>query len=194
MQQLKSWQTHFNVENMVMSVNLSARQLETEDFAQNITTIARDIDLAPQCVSLELTETVAIKHLEAGRQQLALLRNHGFNVSLDDFGTGYSSLQYLKQIPATSVKIDQSFVSEMLNDDRDMAIVKAAIDIATAIGLKVIAEAIDTEEQADCLQLLGCQYGQGYLFAKALSGPEFEQQLNYRSSTGNGNLYLPSTA
>ncbi len=186
MQQLKTWQTELNASELIMSVNLSARQLESEDFAQQITAIARDLDLPPQSVSLELTETVAIKHLEAGRQQLALLKNHGFNVSLDDFGTGYSSLQYLKQIPATSVKIDQSFISELLKDDRDMAIVKAAVDIATAVGLKVIAEGIDTDEQADCLQLLGCQYGQGYLFAKPLSGPEFARQLVCRTPTENG--------
>ncbi len=184
MQQLKTWQSKYAIDDLVMSVNISARQLETEDFSQQIATIAREMDLDPQCVSLELTETVAIKHLEAGRHQLAQLKNHGFNVSLDDFGTGYSSLQYLKQIPATSVKIDQSFVQEMLKDERDMAIVKAAINIATAIGLKAIAEGIDTDEQADCLQSLGCQFGQGYLFAKALTAPEFESQLILRGNTG----------
>ncbi len=183
MRQIKTWQAQYDIDDLVMSVNVSARQLETENFSQQIATIAAELDLAPQCVSLELTETVAIKHLETGRHQLAQLRNLGFNISLDDFGTGYSSLQYLKQIPATSVKIDQSFVQEMLKDERDMAIVKAAIDIATAIGLKVIAEGIDTHEQADSLQTLGCQFGQGYLFAKALSASEFEQKLVLRGDT-----------
>ena len=142
MQQLHDWRLAYNATELTMSINLSARQLETDDFADQISGVARELDIPPDRISLELTETVAIKHLDAGRAQLAQLKNHGFNVSLDDFGTGYSSLEYLKNIPATSVKIDQSFVKGMLHDDRDLAIVKGAIDIASAIGLKVIAEGL----------------------------------------------------
>ena len=194
MQQLKDWQSRYHLNDFVMSVNLSARQIEAEDFAYTIASIARDMNLQPHSIALELTETVAIKHLEAGRHQLAQLRNHGFNISLDDFGTGYSSLHYLKNMPASSVKIDQSFVSELLNDERDMAIVKGAIDIASAIGLRVIAEGIDTENQADCLQKLGCHKGQGFLFSKPLTSTEFEYQLAPREATVNANLNKPSAA
>lgn len=193
MRQLKAWQTDYS-EDLKLSVNLSARQLETDDFSHQIVSIAEALDLSPATVSLELTETVAIKQLEAGRHHLAQLVNNGFNVSLDDFGTGYSSLQYLKQIPATSVKIDQSFVVGMLSDERDMAIVKAAIDIARAIGLTVIAEGIDTEEQAQCLQSLGCQFGQGYMFSKALTGTEFEALLQPRTNTGPIQIVNPPAA
>ena len=194
MQQLHDWRKAYNATELTMSINLSARQLETADFANQISAIARELDIPPHCVSLELTETVAIKHLDAGRAQLAQLKNHGFNVSLDDFGTGYSSLQYLKDIPASSVKIDQSFVKGMLQDDRDLAIVKGAIDIARAIGLTVIAEGIDTDEQADCLQSLGCQFGQGFLFAKALAPDEFSQQMLYRGNTDQDTLRHPPAA
>jgi|GEM_PF-3999685 len=194
MQQLKEWQARYNIKDFVMSINMSARQLEAEDFANNIAAIAREKELLPHNIALELTETVAIKHLEAGRHQLALLRNNGFNVSLDDFGTGYSSLQYLKNMPASSVKIDQSFVSQMLNDERDMAIVKGTIDIASAIGLIVIAEGIDTEQQADCLKRLGCHKGQGFLFAKPLTAEQFEYQLGPREATVKGNFDNPSVA
>ena len=181
--QLRQWQTDYPIDDLVMSVNLSARQLEAEDFSQQIASITRELGVNPQSISLELTETVAIKHLEAGRHQLAQLRNMGFGVSLDDFGTGYSSLQYLKNMPATAVKIDQYFVKDMLDDQRNMAIVKGAIDIARAIGLKVIAEGIDTPEQADCLRQLGCDSGQGYFFSKALDADRFEQLLQHRFNT-----------
>ena len=198
LQQLNSWRggetTRNHTKNLVMSINLSARQLETENFAQQISQIARDLDIPPQCVSLELTETVAIKHLEAGRAQLAQLKNHGFNISLDDFGTGYTSLQYLKNMPASSVKIDQSFVKEMIQDERDLAIVEGAINIAKAIGLKIIAEGIDTREQADCLRSLGCEYGQGFLYAKPLKSDEFVQQLLHRGHTETTTFQQPPAA
>lgn len=194
MQQLQDWQIRYHLKDFVMSVNLSARQIEADDFATTIATIARDMKLQPRSIALELTETVAIKHLEAGRHQLAQLRNHGFNISLDDFGTGYSSLHYLKNMPASSVKIDQSFVSELLNDERDMAIVKGAIDIASAIGLRVIAEGIDTKDQADCLEKLGCHKGQGFLFSKPLTATEFEYQLAPRETRVKDNFDNPSAA
>ncbi len=194
LQQLRTWQDRYHIQDFVMSVNISARQMETEDLAAQIAAITQELELQPHNIALELTETVAMKHLEAGRHQLAQLRNHGFNISLDDFGTGYSSLQYLKNIPASSVKIDQSFVKEFLNDDRDMAIVKGAIDIAWAIGLVVIAEGIATEEQVACLQQLGCHKGQGFIFSKPLSAAEFEYQLAPRVATVNHNSNNPSAA
>jgi len=194
MQQLQAWRSDFDTTDLSMSINLSAQQLETDNIASEISSVARELGLAPSCVSLELTETVAIKHLDAGRAQLAQLKNHGFRISIDDFGTGYSSLQYLKNIPATSVKIDQSFVKGMLQDERDLAIVKGAIDIARAIGLKVIAEGIDTVEQADCLQELGCELGQGFLFAKPLSAELFTRQILYRENTDSDTLKRPPAA
>ncbi len=194
MKQLQSWQSRYHLKDFVMSVNLSARQIESDEFASTLASIVHDMNLQPHNIALELTETVAIKHLEAGRHQLAQLRNNGFNISLDDFGTGYSSLQYLKNMPASSVKIDQSFVQEMLNDERDMAIVKGAIDIASAIGLLVIAEGIDTAQQAECIQKLGCHKGQGFLFSHPLTATEFEYQLSPREATARNNFNNPSAA
>ena len=134
--------------------------------------------LDPAEVSLELTETVAIKHLESGRKQLALLRNMGFGISLDDFGTGYSSLQYLKTMPASTVKIDQTFIRHMMHDARDAAIVDSAIHIANAIGLKVVAEGVDSEEQESKLRRAGCQYVQGYNYSPPLNVEETTQLLS----------------
>ena len=97
-------------------------------------------------------------------------------------------------MPASAVKIDQSFIQEFMSDERDMAIVKGAIDIASAIGLTVIAEGIDTEEQADCLQKLGCNKGQGFLFSKPLSASEFEVKLPPRVATVKPPFNKPSAA
>lgn len=176
-QQLQHWKTLLPDSSLFVSVNVSATQLEASDFPDKIVALAEEFNITAGDISLELTETVAIKHLEAGRKQLALLRNLGFGISLDDFGTGYSSLQYLKSMPASTIKIDQTFVREMTNDKCDAAIVDCAIHIAKAIGLTVVAEGIDKAAQADHLRKIGCHYGQGYLFFKPLGKAAFEQAV-----------------
>lgn len=176
-QQLQHWKTLLADSSLFVSVNISAIQLEASNFPDRIVALAQEFEITPGDISLELTETVAIKHLEAGRKQLALLRNLGFGISLDDFGTGYSSLQYLKSMPASTIKIDQAFVREMTNDKCDAAIVESAIHIAKAIGLAVVAEGIDKTAQADRLRAIGCHYGQGYFFFKPLSKAAFEQAV-----------------
>ncbi len=175
--QLKKWQSLLSASSLFMSINVSATQLEASEFADNIIALAEEFQLTPGDISIELTETVAIKHLEAGRKQLALLRNLGFGLSLDDFGTGYSSLQYLKNMPASTIKIDQAFVREMTSDPRDAAIVDSAINIAKAVGLTVIAEGIDSALQAQRLRDIGCHYGQGYYFFRPQNSLAFEQTI-----------------
>jgi diguanylate cyclase (GGDEF)-like protein len=175
--QLAAWHQRLDCPGLFVSINVSAIQLEASDFAEKIVSLADEHAVSPRDVSLELTETVAIKHLEAGRKHLALLRNLGFGVSLDDFGTGYSSLQYLKSMPASTIKIDQTFVREMNADKRDAAIVCSAINIAKALGLNVVAEGIDNEEQHRQLQHAGCDYGQGFYYAKPLDSGAFEQLI-----------------
>ena len=110
LEQFSQWRSEDRDNPLFISINISARQLEDEDFARRVMEMTSHQQINPAEVSLELTETVAIKHLESGRKQLALLRNMGFGISLDDFGTGYSSLQYLKTMPASTVKIDQTFI------------------------------------------------------------------------------------
>ena len=177
-QQLQLWKEKIPDRSLFVSVNVSAIQLEAPDFPDKIVALAEEFSITPGDISLELTETVAIKHLEAGRKQLALLRNLGFGISLDDFGTGYSSLQYLKDMPASTIKIDQTFVREMTRDKRDAAIVVSAIHIAKAIGLTVVAEGIDSDSQANRLREIKCHYGQGYHFFKPLSASAFQQAVN----------------
>ncbi|MEM7255862.1 MAG: bifunctional diguanylate cyclase/phosphodiesterase [Pseudomonadota bacterium] len=177
-QQLTQWHSQLNCPGLFVSINVSAIQLEDNTFAEKIVTLAEKHSVSPRDISLELTETVAIKHMESGRKQLALLRNLGFGISLDDFGTGYSSLQYLKSMPASTIKIDQTFVREMNADKRDAAIVHSAINIARALGLSVVAEGIDNAEQHNLLKTAGCDYGQGYHYAKPLDHSEFEQAIS----------------
>jgi diguanylate cyclase (GGDEF)-like protein len=175
--QLRDWRDTYPDQSLFMSINVSARQLEAPDFARRTMDILNDLDLNASEVSLELTETMAIKHLESGRKQLALLRNMGLGISLDDFGTGYSSLQYLKTMPATTVKIDQTFIRDMMHDPRDAAIVDSAVHIANAVGLRVVAEGVDNEQQADKLRLAGCDYVQGYYYSAPLRAERIESLL-----------------
>ncbi|OED39617.1 hypothetical protein AB833_14555 [Chromatiales bacterium (ex Bugula neritina AB1)] len=178
LRQLQQWQSDFPDLKLVFSINVSALQLESDDFPQMIIDAASEYHIEPSCISLELTETTAIKHMENGRRQLALLRNYGFGVSLDDFGTGYSSLRYLKSMPVSTIKIDQTFVNEMLTDNRDSAIVESTIQIANALGLQVVAEGIDNAEQATRLKDSGCHFGQGYYFSRPLSPTDFATAIS----------------
>ncbi len=175
--QMAQWHTRLQSPGLFASINVSAIQLDDSEFAETIVTLSEKHALSPRDISLELTETVAIKHLEAGRKQLALLRNLGFGISLDDFGTGYSSLQYLKSMPASTIKVDQTFVKDMIDDKRDAAIVHSAINIARALELKVVAEGIDNQAQHRILQGANCDYGQGYYYYKPLDAAAFEQAV-----------------
>lgn len=180
LRQFRQWRLDYPETALSISINISARQLEDDEFAQRTITTVKELDLVSAEVCLELTETVAIKHLESGRKQLALLRSMGLGISLDDFGTGYSSLQYLKTMPVSTVKIDQTFIREMMQDERDAAIVDSAIHIAAAIGLNVVAEGVDNQQQEDRLRTAGCQLVQGFYYSPPLSADAFTELLANR--------------
>jgi EAL domain-containing protein (putative c-di-GMP-specific phosphodiesterase class I) len=110
---------------------------------------------------------------------LLQFRDHGVQVSIDDFGTGYSALSYLKKFDIDYLKIDQSFVRNMVEDSADQALCEAIVVMAHKLGLKVIAEGVETTEQRDLLLQIGCDFGQGYLFAKPMPGEEFESMLKF---------------
>ena len=116
------------------------------------------------------------------------LSGRGFQLSLDDFGTGYSSLAYLKRFPINKLKIDRSFVSDLPHDVDDAAIAQVIVSLSNHMGMKVVAEGIETPEQADFLRQLGCTYGQGFLFSQPLPAPRFEQfaQANLRPESASG--------
>ena len=128
-------------------------------------------------LTLEITESAIVEDKEAGFDSLLKLKESGVNLSIDDFGTGYSSLSYFKQIPANELKIDQSFVTNMLSNPQDQQIVKIIIDIAHVFGLKLVAEGIEDLQTFDYLKQLGCDYGQGFYMSRALPVDEFYKYL-----------------
>ena len=127
----------------------------------------------PRQVEVEITETVLLHEIETTSQSLHQLRSLGIRVAVDDFGTGYASLSYLRQFPIDTLKIDKEFVAGLHQRQRDRVIVDAVVNLAHDLGLEVVAEGVEREDQLERLRALGCQYAQGYLVAPALDGEEF---------------------
>ncbi len=160
-----------------MAVNLSARQLMQPDLAQRITEILKHNRLEAKFLEVEITESMLMKEPLKAVHILQSLRNAGVAVALDDFGTGYSSLGYLRQFPLDYMKIDQSFVRGLPGNKDDLAITKTVIALAKNLGLKVIAEGVETPEQLECLKQFLCEEYQGYFFSKPLPSEEMEGLL-----------------
>ncbi|MEF9672731.1 EAL domain-containing protein [Pseudomonas sp. PCH446] len=149
-----------------VSVNISAVQFREESFLGMVKGILRDSGLAPQWLELEITEGVLARDIDNARETLMALKELGVHVAIDDFGTGYSSLAYLKRFPIDVLKIDQSFVRDMLLDKSDLAIVEAIIKLGQALGLELVAEGVETQQQADLLLEQGCRIMQGFLYCR----------------------------
>ena len=160
-----------------VSVNLSGRQFAQDDLEAQITDSLQQSGLSPDCLKLEITESVLMENSDAATGIMARLRDMGMRISIDDFGTGYSSLSYLHQFPAQTLKIDQSFVSRLGSEDSQLAIVQAVLSLAHVMGMDVVAEGIETPAHLEILRGLGCEFGQGYLFAKPLPAAEIEKML-----------------
>ena len=165
-----------------MSVNLSARQLSRPDLAEAVERVLVETGLEGSCLTLDVTETVYVKALAGNTATLDRLRGLGARISIDDFGIGYSSLAYLKRLPADAIKIDKSFVRGLGEDVEDTAIVQMIIELAHTLGLEVIAEGVETEEQVELLREMGCDFAQGYHLAKPLPSEEVEQLLADRKT------------
>jgi diguanylate cyclase (GGDEF)-like protein/PAS domain S-box-containing protein len=158
-----------------VSVNLSARQLAQADLVDLVAQALERHSLTPSALTLEITESVLMEDAEWAIGSIRALRNLGVKLSIDDFGTGYSSLGYLKRFPVDTVKIDRSFVDGLGTDPEDSAIVNAVISLGHALGLQVVAEGVETEQQLAELNALGCDFAQGFLFAPPQPAPDVEQ-------------------
>ncbi len=158
---------------LFVSVNLSARQFRDPKLIDTVRTALERARLDPALLKLEITETAVMQDVEGTERWLGALKDIGVQLSIDDFGTGYSSLAYLKRFPIDSLKIDRSFVRALPADRDDLAISRAVIDLARGLELDVIAEGIETHEQAKCLEALGCGLAQGYLFGRPADPAEF---------------------
>jgi diguanylate cyclase (GGDEF)-like protein/PAS domain S-box-containing protein len=162
-----------------LSINVSALHLQQKDFAQWMSAQLQAHPRAPvDLLDLEITEATALFHLDRVAQTLRELRALGITVSLDDFGTGYSSLTYLRRLPLHTLKIDQSFVSGMIDEAGDLAIVQGVIGLARSFGYKVIAEGVETEDQGQMLLQMGCAQAQGYFIARPMPAPAFQDWLH----------------
>lgn len=156
-----------------MAVNLSARQFEQKDLAKKVLQIIEQSGLAPSALEIEITESTVMQSPRRSINCLQQLRQAGVKAAVDDFGTGYSSMSYLKRLPLTKLKIDQSFVSDLPEDGNDAAIARAIIALGTSLSLELLAEGIEDPAQRDFLLDAGCELGQGYLFAKPLPVEDF---------------------
>ena len=191
--QLRRWQQRsLSDRNLTISVNLSAKQLSQSDLIEKVEEVLNESGIDPWQLKLEITETVVMENAELAAVTLARLRGLGVRLSIDDFGTGYSSLSYLNRFPVDTLKIDRSFITSLNQGDENVEIVKTILMLAGNLGMQVIAEGVETVEQLEYLQLLKCQYGQGYLFSKPLSAADADmflqngRQLQQSNSTSVG--------
>jgi diguanylate cyclase (GGDEF)-like protein/PAS domain S-box-containing protein len=152
-----------------VAVNASAAEFRRDNFAERVLEQLARADIPTRCFQLEVTETVFLgRGAEYVHRALALLNMRGVKIALDDFGTGYASLRHLKQFPVDTIKIDQSFVRDMAEDPNDEAIIRAVINLGSSLGIKVVAEGIENDAQANRLLALDCDFGQGFLFSRAV--------------------------
>ncbi|WP_210396412.1 EAL domain-containing protein [Motiliproteus sediminis] len=163
--------------HLSIAVNLSARQFGDASLTRHVAEVLSQTGLPASQLECELTESMLMDDPECAQQLLAQLQRLGVRVALDDFGTGYSSLSYLKRFPINTLKIDRSFVRDIPGDEHDMAIARAILALAQSLGLQVVAEGVETDEQRSCLAAEGCDTMQGFLFSRPLPAAEFRQLL-----------------
>ena len=173
--QLALWATRPEMAHVTVAVNVSARQLRLPNFVEEVMRILDHSRANPQRLKLELTESLLVADVEDTITKMNALKAIGVGFSLDDFGTGFSSLSYLKRLPLDQLKIDQSFVRNVLTDPNDAAIAKMVVALAESMGLAVIAEGVEIEAQKEFLAHNGCNAYQGYLFSRPLPIEEFEE-------------------
>jgi diguanylate cyclase (GGDEF)-like protein/PAS domain S-box-containing protein len=177
-EQIATWCDRMEIPDLSVAVNISAREFRQPNFVEQVLSALYQTGANPRRLKLELTESMLVDDVEAVIATMTELRSHGIRFSLDDFGTGYSSLAYLRRLPLDQLKIDRSFVRDMLVDVTSGAIAQTIISLGKVMGLPVIAEGVETEEQRDFLAGLGCHTFQGYLFSKPLPLEEFELLLD----------------
>lgn len=166
--QLRAWGTDL-VPLVPIAINVSPRQLERGQIDELIRTVAEEFDLDPALIQVEITESALMHGTRQNLATLEALRALGIKILIDDFGTGYSSLNYIKQMPIDSLKIDRSFVRDMSTDPRDTAIIRAIMSIAHTLGMSVIAEGVESGQQAKQLVELGCAAAQGYYYHRPMT-------------------------
>jgi EAL domain-containing protein (putative c-di-GMP-specific phosphodiesterase class I) len=168
-----------------VAVNMSAKQFKHADLAVVVKSALAKAQLEPGYLELELTESAIMQHPEQSAATLQVLSSMGVHISIDDFGTGYSSLSYLRRFPLDKLKIDRSFIRDLMTNPDDVSIVRAIISLAHSLRLRVVAEGVETSEQLAFLRELGCDQYQGYLCSPAVPAPEFATLIQRLRSERN---------
>jgi len=179
--QAKQWQDD-GMDPFRVSVNISARQFQSHDFVANVQETLEKSGLDPRWLELEITEGMVIDKTDLAVEKLEQLAGLGITLSIDDFGTGYSSLAYLKRFSVHQLKVDQSFVRDIVDDHDDAAITDAIIRLGHSLGLTIVAEGVETEEHIEILRQKGCDVMQGYFFSKPLPSENFVEWLQKKNS------------
>ncbi|MFF8839367.1 aminotransferase class I/II-fold pyridoxal phosphate-dependent enzyme [Streptomyces sp. NPDC015130] len=179
------WQrSHPQQPPLYANVNVSARQFRDPGFLEEVRRTLRSSGLEPGSLVLELTETVLMRQDAQIRTTMAALKDLGVSIAIDDFGTGFSSLSYLREFPIDILKVDKSFIDDITTDPQQVALVEGIVRIADVLGLLVVAEGIEREEQRQLLAEMGCRYGQGYLFARPMTAHQAESYLHRAPAPG----------
>ena len=164
---MQAWLQSFPL-HLEISVNISSRQFSQANLVDQVSLALSESGLPPSRLKLEITESVIMENAESAIAMLSRLKELGARVAIDDFGTGYSSLGYLLRFPADTIKIDRSFISALARGKRNQQLVEAIVSLSRGLGMDVVAEGVETEEQRAQLISLGCRYGQGFLFSRPL--------------------------
>lgn len=170
---IRRW-TDLDIRHGVIAINVATLQIDRSDFVETIRSALDEYDLSASVLEVEVTESLMMASPEHSREVLSTLQSLGITTAIDDFGTGYSSLAYLKLLPINSLKIDRTFISDLPHDPRDVAITKTIVELGHALGFKIIAEGVETEEQNRFLREIGCDQGQGYLYGRPMPAADFE--------------------
>ncbi len=177
--QLAVWQRQYPTDPpLKLSINISARQFAQADLVERVSEILLEYRVPPSSLALEVTESILIENAEIASDQLKRLRDMGVHIHIDDFGTGYSSLSYIHELPVTALKIDRSFINRVVDTPEKYEIVKTIITLAESLGLDVIAEGVEQNDQLEHIRQLRCRYGQGYLFARPMKQEDAEAWLS----------------
>jgi EAL domain-containing protein (putative c-di-GMP-specific phosphodiesterase class I) len=187
--QLVAWGVHPATARLTMAVNVSAVQFRRPDYVAQVLGVLHQTGANPRSLKLEITESLLLDDVEDIILKMTALRSHGVSFALDDFGTGYSSLTYLRRLPLDQLKIDRSFVRDVLTDHNDATIARTIVALGQSLGLAIIAEGVETEEQRQFLAIHKCHAYQGFLFSRPLSLAEFEQLMKTSGSFCSDGAY-----
>jgi EAL domain-containing protein (putative c-di-GMP-specific phosphodiesterase class I) len=179
-EQLATWITK-GIE-LPISINLSVWNLQDPDFFDYVDNVLKETAVPAAMITFEITESAVMSDPESAIKTLQQLSNIGANLSIDDYGTGFSSLQYLKIMPINEIKIDKSFVTDMVDYDNDAVIVRSIIDLSHNLGMTVVAEGVETQDVFDILEILSCDVIQGYHISRPIPSQKLEQWLSMRKN------------